>query len=334
MKGLTVGFRLARYMGGVLVFGVVGCGGARGGSPVVQPEAEVKEPTAYVFRDPLAEVEGIRFAPREPLDAADVPHAAQLGALCSEPLYDEVRGLMGCGTCPTDEGFHFPVESERGELRRGQLRMTVHSLFEGSFAKRSAHSFFLLWEGCEWRSNGVALVTEESGMFTARQVIEGVPFGPFNHCEVARSQAWGDRLICDGTLLTQFAGGRRMRGSTPYASTLTSLYYDDSEGDVDELALKLDTLLLSRDPEGCDASGDRSAVVRSELREFVVKDIDGDGSDDVEMSLEYLFAPAPSKTACWGKEGLKAAQVILYRTGSGFLPRGSDVALVERLGLQ
>jgi hypothetical protein len=117
-----------------------------------------------------------------------------------------------------------------------------------------------------------------------------------------------------------------MRGSTPYASALTSLHYDP-EGDADESALKVDMLLLSEDPEECDAPGARGAVVRSELREFVVKDMDGDGADDVEMDLEYLFAPAPSKTACWGKEGLKATKVVLLRNKSGFSPRRSDVPL-------
>src|SRR5690606_24434062 len=119
--------RWVRYVGGVLALGLTGCGGASSSAPFAQPEGPVEEASVAPFRDPLADAEPIRFSPREPLDPADVPHAAQLAAVCPEPLYDEVRGLMGCGTCPSDDGFAFPAESERGALRRGELRMAIHS---------------------------------------------------------------------------------------------------------------------------------------------------------------------------------------------------------------
>lgn len=211
--------------------------------------------------------------------------------------------------------------------------MRVHAVFEGAFSGAGKKTALLLWEGCEWRSNGAVIVTQKDGGWVAGQFLEDVPFGPFDHCEVARSPKWGDRLVCAGSLLTHNVGTHRMRGSAPFASTLTSFYFAN-HGDSEEFEPKLSMLLFSEDPAACQGPGARGEVVRSELGDFVIKDLDGDGADDVRIDLRYLFASAPSKTACVEKDDLKSTSINLLRRKSGFETARNSVALLERLKLQ
>ena len=184
-------------------------------------------PVRVAFVDPAANVEAIRFPEREPLNMGDIAHLGPVSALCG-PLYDETEDRLSCDRCVESDDFSYPLPTLTPSATRGSGSWQMHQIFEGSFAGPGHRQAILISEGCEWRKGGLTISTHTEQGWMAGEYLEGVPFDSNSKCLVAKSPAWGDMLVCEGTLITNSVGMRKMRGSHPYGWAVAAVRARDN----------------------------------------------------------------------------------------------------------
>jgi hypothetical protein len=113
-----------------------------------------------------------------------------VSALCA-PVHDEVDGALGCAACPGREAFVGPNQGALAKVQLGLPEWRVEQVIRGSFSRQGAEEALLHTDGCEHRSEGIALVERQGDTRTQLGYVEA---GELGECRVARSPRWADRL--------------------------------------------------------------------------------------------------------------------------------------------